>query len=295
MHLFIGLIGLAISLAAFMGTILWIDSISTALIILIFGLLGTLISILGAFYLIQQPKFLAQLSLFVQDYEQQLSLIAAELDLTQTMLTVKESETTISKLNNLAYKVKEIERDLSSLNPRWIKRRQFAPWVLRRRWNLISTYEDSSELIHWLRDTIETKIAELTEHLANRLSIFQAGLDILRLPPRTIELGYLSYKTGIPLEEVRRLLAHAVEMGEVGGDARIFNDPTVGVPLVSLDQISLTYILEDKLVTCSICRQLIFPNDRTQTCPSCFSEFHFNHLAEWLRENSTCPICREQM
>lgn len=45
--------------------------------------------------------------------------------------------------------------------------------------------------------------------------------------------------------------------------------------------------------TCPICLSEYKPNETLKTIPECQHCFHANCIDEWLRLNSTCPICRK--
>ncbi len=51
----------------------------------------------------------------------------------------------------------------------------------------------------------------------------------------------------------------------------------------------------EETTTCSICKLKIDKNEKIYRCPECRSPFHIEHLADWLNENSDCPICNVEL
>ncbi|MHA1462878.1 MAG: RING finger protein [Candidatus Heimdallarchaeota archaeon] len=46
---------------------------------------------------------------------------------------------------------------------------------------------------------------------------------------------------------------------------------------------------------CAICRKNLKKDDLIFQCPNCSTFFHQNHLQEWLKANSECPVCRNTL
>ena len=51
----------------------------------------------------------------------------------------------------------------------------------------------------------------------------------------------------------------------------------------------------EETTTCSICKLKIDKNEKIYRCPECRSPFHIEHLADWLNENSDCPVCNVEL
>lgn len=45
---------------------------------------------------------------------------------------------------------------------------------------------------------------------------------------------------------------------------------------------------------CMVCKNFIFPVEAVMECKSCTNQGHKEHIENWLKLRSTCPICREQ-
>lgn len=45
--------------------------------------------------------------------------------------------------------------------------------------------------------------------------------------------------------------------------------------------------------TCNICVQKVKYD--LVTCPSCLNTFHFNHLANWILSDNSCPVCKVKL
>ncbi|HUT82995.1 MAG TPA: hypothetical protein VMZ29_17495 [Candidatus Bathyarchaeia archaeon] len=43
---------------------------------------------------------------------------------------------------------------------------------------------------------------------------------------------------------------------------------------------------------CQLCNKLIKEGHIIITCPVCNAIFHYDHLFDWLRDNTHCPICK---
>ncbi|MHA1154687.1 MAG: RING finger domain-containing protein [Candidatus Heimdallarchaeota archaeon] len=52
---------------------------------------------------------------------------------------------------------------------------------------------------------------------------------------------------------------------------------------------------EENVELCAICRKNLKKNDLIYQCPNCSTFFHQNHLQEWLKANSECPVCRNTL
>jgi hypothetical protein len=46
---------------------------------------------------------------------------------------------------------------------------------------------------------------------------------------------------------------------------------------------------------CSVCRHPIMEGDTILVCPHCYSEAHKEHLLNWLKRKTSCPICRAKL
>lgn len=46
---------------------------------------------------------------------------------------------------------------------------------------------------------------------------------------------------------------------------------------------------------CAICRKKLKKDDLIIQCPNCSTFFHYNHLQEWLKANSECPVCKNTL
>ena len=44
--------------------------------------------------------------------------------------------------------------------------------------------------------------------------------------------------------------------------------------------------------SCKICYLPIKNNEKQLPCPRCFNHFHQDHLAAWLLNNNSCPMCK---
>lgn len=47
------------------------------------------------------------------------------------------------------------------------------------------------------------------------------------------------------------------------------------------------------LHNCNICIQKIKYD--LVVCPSCLNAFHFNHLANWILQSNSCPVCKVEL
>ncbi len=54
------------------------------------------------------------------------------------------------------------------------------------------------------------------------------------------------------------------------------------------------FCLEETTI-CFICKLKLDKNEKIYRCPECRSPFHIKHLAEWLNENSDCPVCNVEL
>ena len=46
---------------------------------------------------------------------------------------------------------------------------------------------------------------------------------------------------------------------------------------------------------CSICRKDLKVNESIIKCSSCDSYYHHNHIQEWLKKDSRCPVCKNKL
>lgn len=56
-----------------------------------------------------------------------------------------------------------------------------------------------------------------------------------------------------------------------------------------------TYNMKDTEVTCTICMEDIEINSTCKQIPVCNHKFHTQCIEPWLKNNKTCPNCREEI
>lgn len=104
---------------------------------------------------------------------------------------------------------------------------------------------------------------------------------------------------GITATQVEKILYDAIGKGIT--ELTIDEKNIISLKTVTPDKLTPSYYKIDNIevaatdseFTCMICKTGISKNENYAACPHCDHNAHINHLKEWLKVNSLCPVCKQ--
>lgn len=155
--------------------------------------------------------------------------------------------------------------------------------------------EDEREKIKKREKEIEIKFLKLyEEELPLNLIIEQLDISVFDIAPIIRNLSnagkiFIGKKVEIIDPSTGDTLI--VTPSGIGWIIKSKQTKDIELGLKGFTNVELIEVKENTI--CQICKLTIKKNTEIVTCSSCSSFFHKNHLIQWLKTNSYCPVCKE--